>query len=165
MPNQPYIDITGSTAYREATGDGTAISPYVPKFTVGNFPALQAVSMASESGYSSSRTTALTNSPIAVKTSSGFVMGWNFINVNTATVYVKFYNLTVANTTVGTSIPLLTLAVPGGSATIPGIFFQAVDLIPQEVFNTAITIACVTGLADNSTTAPTTPIHASVRYK
>lgn len=32
MP-QPYIDVTGATAYREATGDGTAISPYIPRFT------------------------------------------------------------------------------------------------------------------------------------
>lgn len=32
MP-QPYIDITGATAYREATGDGTLNNPYVPEFT------------------------------------------------------------------------------------------------------------------------------------
>ena len=154
MP-QPYIDITGSTAYRgTASGDGTFSNPYIPQF-----------GMIAESGCLSFRNTSLTNTAVAIKASSGFLMGWNFINVNTVTVYVKFYNLTVANTTVGTSTPLFTLAIPGGSATIPGIFFQAVDLIPQEVFNTAITIACVTGLDDNSTIAPTTPIHASVKYK
>lgn len=32
MP-QPYIDITGATAYREATGDGTLANPYIPSFT------------------------------------------------------------------------------------------------------------------------------------
>jgi len=32
MP-QPYIDVTGATAYREATGDGTVVSPYIPRFT------------------------------------------------------------------------------------------------------------------------------------
>lgn len=33
MP-QPYIDITGATAYREATGNGTLATPYIPSFTV-----------------------------------------------------------------------------------------------------------------------------------
>jgi len=32
MP-QPYIDITGTTSYREATGDGTLTNPYIPRFT------------------------------------------------------------------------------------------------------------------------------------
>lgn len=154
MP-QPYIDVTGTTAYRStSSGDGTFSNPYIPHF-----------GMISELGYLSYRNTALTNTPLAVKTSPGFVMGWNFINVNTATVYVKFYNSTVANTTIGTTAPLLTIAVPGGSASIPGVNFQECGLIPQEVFSTAVSIACVTGLADNSTTAPTTSIHASVRYK
>lgn len=125
----------------------------------------QPVSLLSESGFLSFRNTALSSTPVAVKTSSGLLMGWNFINVNTSTVYVKLYNSTVANTTVGTSTPAFTLAVPGGSASAPGVFFKDCTLIPQEVFNTAITIACVTGLADNSTTAPTTAIHVSVRYK
>lgn len=34
MP-QPYIDVTGATSYREATGDGTLSSPYIPRFTSG----------------------------------------------------------------------------------------------------------------------------------
>lgn len=110
------------------------------------------------------RNTALTNTAVQVKASGGSVMGWNFINVNPVTVYVKFYNL-ASNVTVGTSPVLLTQAVPGGSASNPGINFLEASLIPQEVFSVGISIACVTGLADNSTTAPTTPIHASVRYK
>lgn len=32
MP-QPYIDVTGATAYREATGDGSFLDPYIPRFT------------------------------------------------------------------------------------------------------------------------------------
>lgn len=31
MP-QPYIDVTGATSYREATGDGTLNNPYIPEF-------------------------------------------------------------------------------------------------------------------------------------
>ena len=122
------------------------------------------ITLAAESGYLTYRNTVLTNAAVQVKASGGSVMGWNFINVNPVTVYVKFYNL-ATGVTVGTSPILLTQAVPGGSASNPGINFLEAGLIPQEVFSTGISIACVTGLADNSTTAPTTPIHASVRYK
>lgn len=79
-------------------------------------------------------------------------------------MYVKFYNL-ATNVTVGISPVLLTQAVPGGSASNPGINFLEASLIPQEVFSTGISIACVTGLADSSTIAPITPIYAEVRYK
>lgn len=43
MP-QPYIDILGTTAYREATGTGTLADPYIPEFTVGNLPSNLTVS-------------------------------------------------------------------------------------------------------------------------
>lgn len=33
MP-QPYIDVTGVTSYREATGDGTFANPYIPRFSL-----------------------------------------------------------------------------------------------------------------------------------
>jgi hypothetical protein len=33
MP-QPYIDVTGATAYREATGEGSFSDPYIPRFSV-----------------------------------------------------------------------------------------------------------------------------------
>jgi hypothetical protein len=34
MSPQPYIDVTGATAYREATGSGTLADPYVPEFSL-----------------------------------------------------------------------------------------------------------------------------------
>lgn len=122
------------------------------------------VILLAESGYLTYRNTALTNTAVQVKASGGSVMGWNFINVNSVAVYVKFFNL-ASNVTVGTSPVFLTQAVPGGSVSNPGINFLEAGLIPQEVFSAGISMACVTGLADNSNTAPTTPIHASVRYK
>jgi hypothetical protein len=127
--------------------------------------ALGSVTLSSESGFLTYRNTALTNTAVAVKASAGSVMGWNFINANTVPVYVKFYNIAAASVTVGTSAVLLTIAVPPGSATSPGIFFLEPGLIPVEVFSTAIAMACVTGLADNNNTAPSTAIHVSVRYK
>lgn len=122
------------------------------------------VTLLAESGYLTYRNTALTNTAVQVKASGGSVMGWNFINVNSVAVYVKFFNL-ASNVTVGTSPVFLTQAVPGGSSSNPGINFLEAGLIPQEVFSAGISIACVTGLADNSNTAPTTPIHTSVKYK
>jgi hypothetical protein len=130
----------------------------------GSIAINNSLTLVAESGYLTYRNTALTNAAVQVKASGGSVMGWNFININSVTVYVKFYNL-ATGVTVGTSPVLITQAVPGGSTSNPGINFLEASLIPQEVFSTGISIACVTGLADNSTTAPTTPIHASVRYK
>lgn len=121
--------------------------------------------LTAESGFLTVRTQTLTSTAQTIKTSSGSVMGWNFINVNTSAVYVKFYNALIADVTVGGTTPVLTVAVPAGSATNPGINMVTPDLVPFEVFNTAISFACVTGLADNSNTAPATAIHASVRYK
>jgi hypothetical protein len=44
MPAQPYIDILGSTSYRDATGTGTLADPYIPKFTISNFATILPVS-------------------------------------------------------------------------------------------------------------------------
>ncbi|MFM6151599.1 MAG: hypothetical protein ACKPE3_01155 [Sphaerospermopsis kisseleviana] len=40
MPNQPYIDITGTTSYRKATGSGTLADPYIPSFVQENVVSL-----------------------------------------------------------------------------------------------------------------------------
>lgn len=110
------------------------------------------------------RSTALSSTKVQVKGSAGNVYGWNFINTNTSDVFVKFYDGLAANVTVGTTTPVLTILVPAASGSSNGLFFQDINPDPQEVFTAGITIACVTGLADSSTTAPTTAIHASVRY-
>jgi hypothetical protein len=121
--------------------------------------------LTAESGFLMVRTQALTNTAQTIKSSGGSVMAWNFININSVAVYIKFYNALIADVTVGTTTPVLTVAVPAGSATNPGINMLSPGLIPFEVFSSAISFACVTGLADNSNTAPATAIHASVRYK
>jgi hypothetical protein len=123
------------------------------------------VSITTENGLLTYRNTALTNAAVAVKASAGSIRGWNFINVNTVAVYVKFYDIASASVTVGVSTIIRTVAIPAGSATNPAIFFLEAQPTSQEDFTTAISIACVTGLADNSSTAPSTAIHASVRYK
>jgi hypothetical protein len=168
----PTFNIGTSLLAIESGGNLTNINAKIPsnltvtanRLLTDGSQVTQPVSLSSQLGYLSQRYTALSNTPQAIKASPGFLMGWNFININTIPVYVKFYNSTVANTNISTSTPVLTLFIPPGSTSVPGVFFQEASLIPQEVFSTAITIACVTGLTAGNNTAPSTPIHASAMY-
>jgi hypothetical protein len=84
-----------------------------------------------------------------IKATAGQVFGWYLYNDGAAEVYVKFYNATAANVTVGTTTPVFVLPVPAGAAA--NVF---TDIgIP---FSTAICIAATTGAADANTGAPAT---------
>lgn len=87
-----------------------------------------------------------------VKATAGTVYGLYFFNAVTSKRYVKFYNATAANTTVGTTTPVMTIPIPANAsdATAGWIGFGDVGV----AFDTAISIACTTGLADNDTGAP-----------
>lgn len=108
------------------------------------------------------RNTALSSTDVEALVASAaglYIRGFNIINPNTSDVYVKFYDATAANTTVGTTTPILTLFVPAnGSVFEP---YNKDNIV--AFFSTAITLACVTGLADNNTTAPSTAIHISIQ--
>ena len=82
-----------------------------------------------------------------VKATAGVVHGWYMYNAGEAVVFVKFYNATAANVTVGTTVPDLTLPIPPGAAA---------NLMDAKgiVFDTAITVAATTLVADNDDTAP-----------
>jgi hypothetical protein len=81
------------------------------------------------------------------KGTAGQVFGWYFYNDGAAEVYVKFYNATAANVTVGTTTPVLTIPIPAGAAAN---VFSSIGV----AFGTAITVAATTGVADNDTGAP-----------
>lgn len=86
-----------------------------------------------------------------VKTAAGQVYGVWVTNRATTTRYVKFYNATAANVTVGTTTPVITLAIPGNTAdNVTGLFSSAMGI----QFDTAICVAATTGIADNDTGAP-----------
>lgn len=86
-----------------------------------------------------------------VKASAGQVYGMWFSNLATTTRFLKFYNATAANVTVGTTTPVLTIALPGNATDdISGVFGMAHGI----TFDTAITVAVTTGLADADTGAP-----------
>lgn len=76
------------------------------------------------------------------------IKGWYITNQHaTDRRYVKFYDATAANVTVGTTEPRLTIPVASGQV-IDNWFG---DGIP---FYTAISVGATTGIADNNTGAP-----------
>lgn len=88
-----------------------------------------------------------------VKGTAGQVYWIHAINLATAVRYLKFYNATAANVTVGTTTPVLTFPIPTQAETADGAGF--VLSIPNGIaFDTAITIAATTGIADSNTGAP-----------
>lgn len=86
-----------------------------------------------------------------VKTSAGCMYGLWVTNTATSTRFVKFYNATAANTTVGTTTPVITIGIPGNSSDDITGFFSSTHGI---MFDTAICAAATTGVADNDTGAP-----------
>lgn len=110
-------------------------------------------------GYSIFRSIDLDESEEDVKTSAGTLHGWFMHNAHTATLFVKFYNATAANTTVGTTTPILTVPMPAGSS-------ANVEFSKGITFATALCAAATTGVADNDTGAPAANVLiANIFYK
>ena len=87
----------------------------------------------------------------AVKTAAGQLYGYYLFNRSTSEVrYFKFYDGLVADVVVGTTAPVMVLAVPANSAA--NVFTD----IGLHAFTTAITVACTTGVLDDDTGAPGT---------
>jgi hypothetical protein len=111
---------------------------------------VQVIGQAS-SGCSIHRSIDLDESEEEVKATAGTVYGVWFSNMATSSRFLKFYNATAANVTVGTTTPVLTLALPGNSSDdISGVFSMAQGI----AFSTAICVAATTGIADSDTGAP-----------
>jgi hypothetical protein len=84
-----------------------------------------------------------------VKTSECVVFSIYASNTNAAARWLKLYNATAANTTVGTTTPVATFYLPASGAS--PLKFDA----PQGLrFDTALCAAATTGVADNDTGAP-----------
>ena len=87
-----------------------------------------------------------------IKATAGQLYNLYCFNSTNAILYVKLYNATAANVTVGTTTPVMTIPVPGNNDTDGA---GVVMTWPNGLaFDTAITIATTTGLADNDTGAP-----------
>lgn len=86
-----------------------------------------------------------------VKTAGGQIYGMIISNLATSTRFLKIYNATAANVTVGTTTPVMTIPIPGNSTDdVTGLFASTMGI----QFDTAICVAATTGIADNDTGAP-----------
>jgi len=86
-----------------------------------------------------------------IKATAGTVYHMWVTNTATSTRWIKFYNATAANVTVGTTTPVITIGIPGNTSDdVTGLFGGGIGI----AFSTAITVAATTGLADNDTGAP-----------
>ena len=86
-----------------------------------------------------------------VKATAGQLYFIHAMNLVATLRYLKFYNATAANVTVGTTTPVLTFPIPANSTTGAGFTVAIPHGFP---FSTAISVACTTGRADNDTGAP-----------
>lgn len=82
-----------------------------------------------------------------IKATAGNLYGYYFANTTASARYLKLYNATAANVTVGTTTPVATFYLPPTAAGHIGLPFPI-------SFATAITAAATTGVADNDTGAP-----------
>ncbi len=82
-----------------------------------------------------------------VKAGRGQVYGWFLHNSAGGTRHFKFYDDLAANINISTATPKLTISLPAGAS-------ANLTIDPGIEFTTGITVACVTGVADNSTGAP-----------
>jgi hypothetical protein len=87
-----------------------------------------------------------------VKTTAGQIYGMWVTNTATTTTFVKLYNATAANVTVGTTTPVITIGIPGNASDDTSGVLGAGGMGIK--FDTAISVAAVTEAADNGTTAP-----------
>lgn len=118
-----------------------------PGNTANTTPWLTTPTPATSGGLSIYRSIDLDESEEEVKASAGQLFGWYLYNAAATARYLKFYNATAANTTVGTTTPVLTIPVAAGAA-------ANVEFSNGIAFGTAISAAVTTGLADNDTGAP-----------
>jgi hypothetical protein len=87
-----------------------------------------------------------------VKATAGQLYGGFVTNTSTGTRWIKFYNATAANVTVGTTTPVITWGIQGGAtddvAAVLNLGGMGIE------FTTAISVAATTGVADADTGAP-----------
>lgn len=87
-----------------------------------------------------------------VKGSAGQVFSIVAFNLTAAPLFLKLYNATAANVTVGTTTPVATFVVPANADSDGAGFVWNNDI--GLAFSTAICAAVTTGVADNDTGAP-----------
>lgn len=104
-------------------------------------------------GHASFRSIDLDETEEEVKASGGRIFWIHCMNMAASVRYLKIYNNTAAGTTVGTTTPAMTFPIPT-LATTNGAGFSIFFGSDGVSFNTGISVAATTGLADADTGAP-----------
>lgn len=145
------VDVTSIAAGNNNIGDVDAIQSGTwtvqPGNTANTTAWLVSPRPATTGGLSITRNIDLDETDVAVKGSAGQLYGYFIYNNAASTRFVKLYNATTANVTVGSTTPVMTIPIPAGSA-------ANVEFSMGIAFSTAITAACLTGVADSDTGAP-----------
>ncbi len=87
-----------------------------------------------------------------ISATEGQIYWIHCINLSASVLYLKFYDATAANVTVGTTTPVLTFAIPTQGSTDGAGF--TLSMGKGTAFPTAITVAATTGVADGDSGAP-----------
>jgi hypothetical protein len=88
---------------------------------------------------------AATTNAASIKASGANVFGLSVMNASAATKYVRLFNLTTAPT-VGTSVPIMVVAVPATSS-------KEIEYVPALRFGTGLAVAITGGAAATDSTA------------
>ena len=162
MADNTTVDNGSLTDYTVADDDdGTAKHQYVKVEFGGDGTQTKVTSSvglpvspvpATSGGLNTFRSLDIDETEEAVKASAGQVYGWLITNTATTTRWIKFYDDTVANVSVGTTTPVITWGIPGNTSDDIGANLLGAQGI---AFANAITVAATTGFADNDTGAPT----------
>lgn len=112
--------------------------------------ALQAIQATLQLQPSQFRSLTVDSTAQAVKASAGNLYGWNIINLHSATIFVKIYNIAAASVNPASSVPVRTLMISANGS----IFQEPVCIVNAN--STAISVRVVTDSSDTGTTAPST---------
>jgi len=121
--------------------------------------AITEITLGHPSGNKIFQDTNIANTKVGVASSS---VTLHFIELdNTANAgednYLKLYNLASGSVTVGTTVPDWVLEVRQGAK-------LSLPILGGHVFNTALTIACVTAGGDGGTTSPGSAVIVRIVY-
>lgn len=143
------VDITSIAAGDTNIGNVDIASIAAGTTNIGDVDVLTTVTPTPQTtgGYSVFFSIDLDETEEDVKVTAGQIYGYYFANVATSVRYLRFYNATAANTTVGTTAAMLVLPLPAESA-------GHIDFGCGIPFSTACCAAVTTGVAANDTGAP-----------
>lgn len=142
------VDIASIAAGNNNIGDVDVATIAAGTNAIGNVGLIGRAS----GGLSIFRSLDLDESEEEVKGTAGQVFSITAFNTTDAPLYLKFYNATAANVSVGSTTPVLTFLVPGNADSDGAGFVWNNDI--GLAFGTAISVAATTGVADADTGAP-----------